>query len=64
MSGEFGVDQMNSKIIQYRDEILKLVEQHDGKNVRIFGSQVRNEETENSDVDLLVEFNEPDLFHP
>lgn len=55
---------MNSKIIQYRDEILKLVEQHDGKNVRIFGSQVRNEETENSDVDLLVEFNEPDLFHP
>ncbi|WP_245533936.1 nucleotidyltransferase family protein [Effusibacillus pohliae] len=32
------------------------------KNIRIFGSQARGEETADSDVDFLVEFEEPNLL--
>ena len=41
-----------------RDEILKLAEKHGARNVRIFGSVVRGEETTDSDIDLLVDLGE------
>jgi hypothetical protein len=41
-----------------RDEILRLAEQHGAYNVRIFGSVARGEATAESDVDLLVDFQE------
>lgn len=37
-----------------REEILRIAEQHGAYNVRVFGSVVRGEESEGSDVDLLV----------
>jgi len=37
-----------------RDEILALAEKHGLKDVRVFGSVARGEDTENSDVDILV----------
>jgi hypothetical protein len=37
-----------------RDDILRLAEQHGASNVRVFGSVVRNEATDTSDVDFLV----------
>lgn len=38
-----------------RDEILALAARHHARNVRVFGSVARSEETEGSDVDLLVD---------
>ena len=38
-----------------REEILKLAARHGAKNIRIFGSVVRGEADEQSDVDFLVE---------
>lgn len=37
-------------------DILRLAEKHGGRNVRVFGSVVRGENRDDSDVDFLVEF--------
>jgi predicted nucleotidyltransferase len=37
-----------------REEILALAERHGARDVRVFGSVARGEETDASDVDLLV----------
>ncbi len=39
---------------RYRDAILALAAEHKLENVRVFGSVVRGEAGENSDIDLLV----------
>ncbi len=48
---------MNLKeLIQNKREIIiKIAAQHGAYNVRLFGSVARGEETENSDIDLLVD---------
>lgn len=38
-------------------ELPRLSEQYHIKNIGIFGSVARGEQTENSDIDILVEFN-------
>lgn len=40
---------------QHRDEIRRIALSHRVSNVRVFGSALRGEDTENSDLDLLVE---------
>lgn len=43
-------------IIQmHRDEIIKVAMQHGARNIRLFGSVVRGEADEESDVDFLVD---------
>lgn len=39
-----------------RDEILRIAAKHGARNVRVFGSVARGEAGEQSDIDLLVEF--------
>ncbi len=39
-----------------REEILNLAAKHGAFNVRLFGSVVRGEETENSDIDFLIDY--------
>jgi hypothetical protein len=39
-----------------RDEILRIAAKHGARNVRVFGSATRGEAGDESDVDLLVEF--------
>ncbi|MDZ7677694.1 MAG: nucleotidyltransferase family protein [Acidimicrobiales bacterium] len=51
----------------YRDRILEVAARHRGRSVRVFGSVARGDAGENSDIDLLVDF-EPgsslfDLLH-
>ena len=49
------------------DEVRKIIERHRGelrerygvKEIGIFGSFVRGEEREDSDIDILVEFEKP-----
>lgn len=45
-------------IFEKKNEIVKLAAVHGATNVRIFGSTARGEDDPNSDVDLLVEFDE------
>lgn len=40
---------------QRRSEILSIAEAHGARNVRVFGSVVRGEESPDSDLDLLVD---------
>ena len=50
-----------------RDEAIKILKEHKSqlqqkfplKTIALFGSYARNEQTSNSDVDVLVEFSEP-----
>lgn len=44
-----------ARIRDRRSEILELASRHRVKNVKIFGSVVRGEESPNSDIDFLVE---------
>lgn len=39
----------------HREDIRRIVEQHHAKNPKVFGSVIVGEDTENSDLDLLVE---------
>ena len=41
-----------------RAEILRIAESHGARRVRVFGSAVRGEATDESDIDLLVEIGE------
>jgi predicted nucleotidyltransferase len=39
-----------------RTEILRLADMHGGRNVRVFGSVVRGDNRDESDIDFLIEF--------
>ena len=41
-------------LIEKREEILRIAARHGASDVRIFGSVVRDEDDESSDVDFLV----------
>ncbi len=48
---------------QYRDEIRNIIKRHHGINPRIYGSVLRGEDDENSDLDIVIEtLPETDLF--
>lgn len=46
----------------HRREIRFIVEQHHAKNARVFGSVLNGEDTESSDLDLLVDTTEQTTF--
>jgi predicted nucleotidyltransferase len=46
----------------HRQEIRFIVEQHHAKNVRVFGSVLDGEDTELSDLDLLVDTTDQTTF--
>ena len=46
-------------ILLHRNEMLAVAARHHARNVRVFGSVVRGEDTDKSDIDLLVEFEKP-----
>ena len=47
---------LREKIQQQREEIIQVAGQHRAVNVRLFGSVARGEESEVSDIDMLVDF--------
>jgi predicted nucleotidyltransferase len=46
---------MEQLLRQHRADILRLAAKHGARNVRVFGSVARGEDTPDSDVDFLVE---------
>jgi len=55
---------MNLKELQkYRLKINELAKKYHSQNIRVFGSVAKNENTENSDIDFLIDPDpEQDLF--
>lgn len=39
-----------------REEIIEVATKHGAFNIRIFGSVARDEETHNSDIDFLIDY--------
>jgi hypothetical protein len=46
---------VNELLTPKRDAILRLIAEHGGSNVRVFGSVARGEADEDSDIDLLID---------
>jgi uncharacterized protein len=46
---------MNRPLQQQREAILRIAEKYGARNVRVFGSMSRGDDSNNSDVDLLVD---------
>lgn len=47
---------MNTQTAEIKDKVLIILKKHDVKKAAFFGSIVRNELTEESDIDVLIEF--------
>jgi len=47
---------LRNLVVQKREEILQLAASHGAYNVRLFGSVIRGEADEKSDIDFLVDF--------
>jgi hypothetical protein len=47
---------MASQIEKYKDKILMVLRKHEVKRASLFGSIVREEMTDQSDIDILIEF--------
>jgi predicted nucleotidyltransferase len=45
-----------------RDEIISIANKHGAYNIRVFGSVARNEATETSDIDFIIEVGENTSF--
>jgi uncharacterized protein len=45
------------RLRERREEILQIAAKHGVFNVRVFGSVVRREDTPESDIDFLIEYN-------
>ncbi len=48
---------MASQIEKYKNTILEILRNHDVNKASLFGSIVRDELTDESDIDILIEFN-------
>ena len=46
------------RLYQMREEILRIAAKNNARKVYVFGSCARREETSDSDVDLLIDFNQ------
>lgn len=49
---------LSTLLREKRDEILRIAAKHGARNIRVFGSVVRGEDGPESDLDLLVHFDE------
>lgn len=47
---------LKSLVQEKRDRILEIAAHHGAFNVRLFGSVARGEETEDSDIDFLIDY--------
>jgi hypothetical protein len=64
---EQGSGQLRLLVASRRDQVLAIASRHRASRVRLFGSAARGEDRPDSDIDLLVDFDEGsslfDLMH-
>ena len=53
---------MDQRIVSKRECIKEIAQKYKARNIRVFGSQMRGEAQSDSDVDFLVDFDEPNLL--
>jgi hypothetical protein len=53
---DVGTSSLRERLFARREEIQAVVARHRGRRVRLFGSVARGDDTSNSDIDLLVDF--------
>ena len=51
------------KLLKHREQVLTIASKHGAFNVRIFGSVARGEDTPESDIDFLVDY-DPEKVTP
>jgi len=56
LSHNKGMINLETLRVGRREEVLRLAERHGARNLRVFGSVARGEANENSDLDLLVDW--------
>jgi hypothetical protein len=56
MSGVDTTSQLGALVVRHRNQIIEAAARHGARNVRVFGSVARGDAGEDSDVDLLVDF--------
>lgn len=55
---------LGALVREHRDRILEVAARHRARSVRVFGSVARGDADEDSDIDLLVDFEtDSSLFH-
>jgi excisionase family DNA binding protein len=54
-SAESESERLRVRLRAHREEIIRIVERSKGLNVRVFGSVIRGDATEKSDIDLLID---------
>jgi uncharacterized protein len=47
---------LSQRLQENRDKITEIATKHGAFNVRVFGSVARGEESENSDIDFLIDY--------
>jgi uncharacterized protein len=47
---------LDELVKQKREHILSIAARHGARNIRVFGSAIRGDAEENSDIDFLVDF--------
>jgi uncharacterized protein len=61
------VRQLRALLEEHRDQVIALAAKHHARRVRVFGSVARGDDRPDSDIDLLVDFDEEgslfDLMH-
>jgi len=55
LSARYPASQLRRLLADRREDILRVAERHKTSNVRVFGSVARGEDSERSEVDLLVD---------
>lgn len=56
MSNVDTASKLGALVVGHRDQIIGVAARHKARNVRVFGSVARGDAGEQSDVDLLVDF--------
>jgi hypothetical protein len=46
---------VSEKITKLRSDIMRIARKHGARNLRVFGSVARGEDTDSSDLDLLID---------
>lgn len=54
--GDINLTELYEKLRQQKASILDIANRYHAVNIRVFGSVIRGEEREDSDIDLLVDF--------
>ena len=54
---------LRNKVFEHREKIAELAQRYGFKNLAIFGSVARGDATDNSDIDMLVDYEDDYVYY-